>query len=195
MSYKITPMNSLIKARSIRKISQRNLAERAEVSFRSIQLIEAGGHDPQVSTLEKIAASLGYPPRILEEKIEVLFETPPDSIWMISERIVQEGEKSWKIWLFNFVDAFRRSTKTEYIENPPVEKTPLRIKALLTATTESLCDELELLPPAWCEGMPILAEPWFVSEMEGLKPTALLESPVHFRKRNIFVLGNFLERQ
>ena len=39
-----------------------------------------------------------------------------------------------------------------------------------------------------------LDKPWFVSGFENLKSTALIESPLNFRKRNIFVLGNFLTR-
>jgi hypothetical protein len=39
-----------------------------------------------------------------------------------------------------------------------------------------------------------LDSPWFVAGIENLKASALVESPVRFRKRNIFVLANFLER-
>jgi hypothetical protein len=39
-----------------------------------------------------------------------------------------------------------------------------------------------------------LSEPWFVSGMENLKASALLESPLPFRRNNVFVLGNFLSR-
>lgn len=39
-----------------------------------------------------------------------------------------------------------------------------------------------------------LPEPWFVAGVENLKATALVESPLPFRRNNIFVLGNFLSR-
>ncbi len=68
------------------------------------------------------------------------------------------------------------------------------MRALLASTVEMLCDEARLEPPEWCAAVPALPEPWFVAGMEGLKVLALAESPVHFRKRNIFVLGNFLSR-
>ena len=45
-----------------------------------------------------------------------------------------------------------------------------------------------------CAGVGALATPWFVAGVENLKALALVESPTHFRKRNIFVLGNFLSR-
>jgi len=49
-------------------------------------------------------------------------------------------------------------------------------------------------PPWWANRPLVLAEPWFVSGMENLKATALVESPVQFRRNNVFVLGNFLSR-
>jgi hypothetical protein len=39
-----------------------------------------------------------------------------------------------------------------------------------------------------------LPDPWFVAGIENLKASALVESPVQFRRNNIFVLGNFLSR-
>jgi hypothetical protein len=42
--------------------------------------------------------------------------------------------------------------------------------------------------------IPAYKDPWFVSGMENLKAITLVESPLHFRRRKIFVLGNFLSR-
>lgn len=167
----------------------------ARVSFRSVQLIESGQHDPQISTLQKIAAALGYPPRFFMRHLKSLLERPVDSVAVISERIAVEGEEAWKIYLFNFVDAFRHLREGRLHEEPPDRDLSPKIRALLASTVETLCDETGLAPPEWCEAIPTLPDPWFVSGMENLKAMALLESPVHFRKRNVFVLGNFLERK
>lgn len=188
-------MKPLKKAREDRGISQRNLASLASISYKSLQLIEGGLSDPRLSTLEQIATALGYPPHIIEKGIEDIFQLPIDSILMTSARICEEGEASWKIWLFNFVDAFRRHKTLVYIEHPPLLETPAKIKALLAATVETVCEELNLMVPSWCFSIDGLEEPWFVSGLENLKASALVESPVPFRKRNIFVLGNFLERR
>ena len=187
-------MKSVQDHRAAKGISQRRFAKLAGLSFRSVQFIESGKHDPKISTLQKIASTIGYPPRFVHRHLESLFQQPPDSVAVVSERIAEEGEKSWKIWLFNFADAFRNKKDWRYVEVPPYEKTSPRIKALLASTVENLCDELSLSVPGWCEGIPPLNAPWFVAGIENLKAMALIESPVHFRKRNIFVLGNFLER-
>jgi hypothetical protein len=42
--------------------------------------------------------------------------------------------------------------------------------------------------------VPAPHDPWFVSGMESLKAIALVESPLPFRLRKIFVLENFLSR-
>lgn len=188
-------MKSLSKMRNDVEMSQRNLAEKADISFRSLQLIEGGHHDPKLSTVEAIASALGFPTNIVHEQVSAIFSEPPDSIAMISIHIAHEGEVSWKIWLFNFVDAFRARRDERYITHSPCEDVSPKIRALLAATVETLCDELEIVHPCWCAAFGTLQKPWFVAEVENLKAMALVESPIHFRKRNIFVLENFLERQ
>lgn len=172
------------------------MAELAHVSFRSVQLIEAGGHDPQISSLEKIARALGYPSGIIENCIQKIFQLPVDSAALASERLVLEGEEHWKIALFEFVDAFRTvQEKHSYIETPLAPGLSFKMKALFASTVETLCYDANLPAPEWCQGIEGLPEPWFVSGVENLKAMALVESSVHFRKRNIFVLENFLERR
>lgn len=190
-------MYSLERIRRHSGFSQRKLAEVAGVPFRTIQLMEGRGHDPQISTLQKISTALGYPRAALRYRLSSFFKSPPESVDMTSEKIIEDGESSWKIHLFDFVDEFRsnsRRSKERLIFNPPLGNTPPRIKALLASTVETLCDEKELPFPEWTLSVLSLREPWFVSGIEGLKATALMESPIHFRKRNIFVLENFLSR-
>ena len=79
--------------------------------------------------------------------------------------------------------------------HPPVSEKPVTgSAALLASTVEMLCAERRMPVPWWCGGAGILPAPWFVSGVENLKALALVESPAHFRKRNIFVLANFLAR-
>ena len=188
-------MKSLINIRSKKGLSQRSVAVLANLSFRTIQLIESGKHDPKISTLKNLAKALGYPPEVIDRCLDTMFAEPSDSIWMISERILTEGEGSWKIWLFNFVDAFRKEKDRAYIELPPAQDLPSKLQALIAATVETLCGELKIKTPLWCSAVPTLKTPWFVSEIENLKAIAIAESPIHFRKRNIFVLENFLSRR
>jgi len=188
-------MNLLYKLRREKRVSQRTMASLAGVSFRTIQLIESGEHDPKLSTLQKIAASLGYPSEIITQTLTGVFAQPADSVAMVSERIIEEGEASWKIWLFNFVDAFRKRKDAAYVLAPPAQNLSKRLRALTASVVETLCEELNVAMPWWCAVVPPIKEPWFVSGVEGLKASALLESPFYFRKRNIFVLENFLSRR
>ena len=101
--------------------------------------------------------------------------------------------KNWAIFLMNFVDDFR------YTKNPaaiaePIQPNDQPIDALLASTAEYLCDELGIEVPAWLADVPAAKIPWFVAGMENLKAIALVESPLRFRIRKIFVLENFLSR-
>jgi len=65
---------------------------------------------------------------------------------------------------------------------------------ILASVAESICDELKLPAPLWLRDVPACKEPYFVAGLENLKATAIVESPVRFRIRKIFVLENFLYR-
>lgn len=52
-------------ARTKRKLSQRELADRAGISVSYLSLLERSKRDPPLSTLQKIAAALGIPLEIL----------------------------------------------------------------------------------------------------------------------------------
>jgi len=110
-----------------------------------------------------------------------------------SKRQMTLDPKNWAIFLMDFVDDFR------YYKNPaaviePIQSADQPIDALLASTAEYLCDELGLEAPAWLADVPACKTPWFVSGMENLKAIALVESPLRFRIRKIFVLENFLSR-
>ena len=101
--------------------------------------------------------------------------------------------KNWFIYLMDFVDDFRRRRDRRMIEEP-FEMDDERFDALLAATAEQLCGELKIEPPEWILAVPAVRRAWFVSGMESLKAIALVESPLPFRRRKVFVLENFLSR-
>jgi hypothetical protein len=92
------------------------------------------------------------------------------------------------------VDAVRRSRSAAELETPPAEEVPERLRALMAGVAETLATECCFGAPRWTTGVGCLDRPWFVSGFESLKVSALVESPVPFRSRNVFVLANFLER-
>ncbi len=187
-------MKSISMARKNRNLSQRRLAEMSHVSFRCAQIIESENGNPCIETLDKIGTALGYSPGAIKHVNDYMFGLSADSIFWISCEIYRNGEGSWKKWLFEFVDAFRRTPSHKLIEDAPISSVSHKIKALMACTVESLCAESQTTTPWWCVGIRGLPEPWFVAESENLKVSALVESTAYFRKRNIFVPDNFLKR-
>jgi len=177
-----------------RGLSQRRLASESSLSFRGIQKLEARGSNPTLGSMKAVSGALGLPASMLSELITGFFSMDPDSVECISHMITRHGKQSWKTWLFNFADAFRKKPRRELIESPPVPRTAVEIRCLLASTVECLCSESGMEIPGWCACAGILPGPWFVSGSHNLRATALVESPAHFRKRNIFVLGSFLSR-
>lgn len=99
----------------------------------------------------------------------------------------------WKIHLMDFVDDFRYHKDISAIKES-FELSDNKTDALLASVAESLCDELKQEPPEWLSKVPACREPYFVSGLENLKATAIVQSPLRFRIRKIFVLENFLSR-
>ena len=104
-----------------------------------------------------------------------------------------DDPKWWKVPLFDFVDDFRRHRDPAAIEEPFVASDERR-DAVLAGVIETLCDELKIAIPNWLNEIPGCKEPYFVAGFESLKASALVQSPVHFRVRKVFVLENFLSR-
>jgi len=107
-------------------------------------------------------------------------------------RIIDD-RRWWKIPLMDFVDDFRRHKDPAAIYQPFILNDE-RIDAVLAGVIEYLCDELEISIPDWLQDIPSCREPYFVSGMDNLKATALVESPLRFRMRKVFVMENFLFR-
>ncbi len=101
--------------------------------------------------------------------------------------------KNWCIYLMDFVDDFRHYQDPRAVAEPfaPSDE---KLDALLASTAESLCDEAGIDAPEWLGRVPACAEPYFVGGFESLKAISIVESPLRFRIRKIFVLENFLSR-
>lgn len=102
-------------------------------------------------------------------------------------------ERWWKLYFYNFVDDFRECKDLRAVSEP-FEFDNNKFDALLASTVESLCKEMKLHTPEWTKKVPPCNEPFFVAGFESLKATAIVESPLAFRIRKIFVTGSFLQR-
>ena len=128
---------------------------------------------------------------------------PRKSIREISlewRRDLQSGREPFYGEIGNLLDDFRAHCPTAQergalVSEPPVPTGQPETDAYLAALAESLCREFGMCPPAWTEEPSYyLKRPWFAGGLESLKAILLAESPVAFRRRNLFVSANALSR-
>ncbi|MGE0047728.1 MAG: hypothetical protein AB7T01_02170 [Acidithiobacillus sp.] len=80
------------------------------------------------------------------------------------------------------------------VELPDRWKT-LVTDAYLSAVAEALSYYEGRDAPRWVfQDRFFLDNPWFASPIDGMRPLLLMESPVFFRRRNLFVSRNALAR-
>lgn len=100
----------------------------------------------------------------------------------------------WRNPYFDFVDSFRATRSSLLIAERPVDGLEIKMLALICSIVMQLCEELKVAPPEWAKLSIGLETPWFVSKFRSLRAMCLVESPIYFKRNNIFVGGNFLER-
>jgi hypothetical protein len=105
--------------------------------------------------------------------------------------------------LGDLLDDFRLRCATSGEREALVRDTPTLLEgnghadadAYLAAVVETLCREAGMPPPLWTDSPDrFLSRPWFAGGLESLKAILLAESPVAFRRRNLFVSANALAR-
>ncbi len=99
----------------------------------------------------------------------------------------------WKLYFYDFVDEFRRKKDFQMLAES-FELSDEKIDALLASTVEKLCEELNVPIPDWIKEIPACRKPYFVSGLENLKDASIVQSPLKFKVRNVFVTENFLNR-
>jgi len=104
-----------------------------------------------------------------------------------------------KYLIAEFIDEFNRgdiNKKKKMVKKFPLKKKlDRKIAAYTAAMVEELCFKNNIDIPAWVFDKKYrLKEPFFVGGLENLKAFLLVESPVSFRRRNIFVSQNVLRR-
>jgi hypothetical protein len=100
--------------------------------------------------------------------------------------------------LGDFIDDFRSAPdialvidEPMHVENPDFWE----VDAYLAAVAEYLCLETDMDPPNWVNKKEyFLSRPWFYGGLESIKAFLLVESPGPFRRRNIFVSENAMDR-
>ena len=102
------------------------------------------------------------------------------------------------IKIANFVDEFRSASldqKLKMVEKPKLHFKKRIHNSYFAASVEYLCLESHISIPGWVHSKKyFLKEPFFAGGLESLKAFLLVESPLPFRRRNIFVSENALSR-
>ena len=106
---------------------------------------------------------------------------------------VQLGE-DWRIAYFDFVDSFLITKSELLLRERPVDGLDIKSLALICSIVMQLCHEAKVNPAEWATLSLELDEPWFLSKYKSLRPISLVESPIFFKRNNIFVGSDFLRR-
>src|SRR5258708_5605123 len=108
-------MIALVEIRQRAGLYQRELARRAGVAYKTLQRIETGRYDCRWSTLRRLARALDAPnPHLLLRKA--------GGAGLVAEATTTYGDSgsgSWKTWLFEIVDAFRRRPDPSSVARAP----------------------------------------------------------------------------
>lgn len=120
---------------------------------------------------------------------------PPESLRQVSLR-AQAGEP-WREAVRDFLDGFALACPD--IRQALVEEEPPTFDqigdAYLAAVAEHLALHHDLVRPTWCvEPSRFLRRMWFASDAEGLRATAIQQSPAAFRRRGLFIGATTLQR-
>lgn len=184
----LIPWSKLLKTLDLSEV---RAAERAGISRLTWRKLTHGHGNVELQSLLRAVHALGRDLEVLAVPQESNGEVSTVSV---GYQVLRDGEDSWKIHYMNFVDEFRRTLDPRLILLPPPRELSKKMTALLASIVFALCEEAGMSIPTWARKRFDLPKPWFVSGMQSLKASALLESPMAFRRNGIFVNANFLER-
>lgn len=123
----------------------------------------------------------------------IIMQNTKNTIHKVSIEIYRG--KNPRLIIADFIDDFNKATseeKVKMVEKPPISLPKEHLTVYLAAVTDQLCHENKLETPEWAKKLS-LKEPHFYGGSK-LKMILLKESPVAFRKRNLFVSSSVMLR-
>ncbi len=125
----------------------------------------------------------------------------PESLYEYSAELASGNPSGWTVeeFLDSFYGSAQESRQKMIDQEPKFLSGKMEngefVDAYLAAVAEYLAWHHSLQVPEWTQNpRRWMKEPWFASEIEGLKPLLAMESPAAFRRRNLFVSKNALAR-
>lgn len=116
----------------------------------------------------------------------------PNSLKELSQRYLQ-SEDNFDILFRDFLHEFNASPSETALKEEPYPLDKIK-SAYLAAVSEQLAYQNDFSIPEWVyKDEYFLEEPFFAGSTEGLKPLLIMESPVPFRRRGIFVSARALK--
>lgn len=185
----LSPIEMLRKRRGL---SERSFAALAGLSHINVRNLE------RKSQANMTIKSLARAAEALEHEVYIMV-VPSDSssrysTVAVSLKVQSDGFNSWKGHFMELVDEFRRTLDPRLLLLAPIDSLAPELVALMASIVQDLSLESNIDPPGWATKNYFLETPWFPSQMESLKATALVSSPLCYRRNNIFVQDNFLKR-
>jgi hypothetical protein len=114
----------------------------------------------------------------------------------LSESGVIRGQPEAIRLAFAFIEEYERSQPSErslLVKDRPESVGDPRFDALLAAVAEHVCVEHGDEIPGWAESPDrFLDRWWFVAGLRSLEADALMNSPISFARRGVFITGDAL---
>ena len=172
--------------------SERSLAADAGLSRGALRQVLALNLKPRLSSIHKLFTHLGLNLNILATPAK---EVSSDASTVgVSYAVLRDGFDSWKIHFMNLVDEFHKNPDPRLLLLPPPRSLDPKLVAMCASIVCTLSKEVGMQPPLWADKDYYLDQPWFPSGIDSLKALNVLESPLPFRRNNLFIGMNFMER-
>ena len=112
----------------------------------------------------------------------------------------ENNDFSWNsFWLMfgTFLDRFYAEKDVNLLKEEPLwDDIPKEIQSFVSSSVDYLSNSINEKTPTWAMNKKYeLKEPFFPSDLKGdIRAVMLIESPIEYKVRNIYVLGNVLTR-
>jgi len=160
------------------------IADLAGLNKSTVSRYVSGDRQYSLENFEKIATAVKH---IEQERLQGRV-----TVREATQRVI--AREDWQIAYFDFVDSFLATRSELLITHQPADGLDIKSLALICSIVMQLCEENQVTPPEWARLSIELEEPWFISKFKSMRAICLVESPVYFKRNNIFVGADFLVR-